>query len=30
MKSAPFTDLPADKYDSWSDVVVNFDPSAML
>lgn len=30
MKSAPFDNLPADKYDSWSEVVVNFDPSAML
>lgn len=30
MKSAPFDNLPADKYDSWSEVVVNFDPSSML
>ena len=29
LKSVPFTSLPADKYDSWSEVVVNFDPSAM-
>ncbi|WP_331372131.1 hypothetical protein [Sinorhizobium chiapasense] len=30
LKSAPFKGLPADKYDSWSEVVVNFDPSSML
>ncbi|MCY1243873.1 hypothetical protein D3C87_1613130 [compost metagenome] len=30
LKTAPFTGLPADKYDSWSEVVVNFDPSSML
>lgn len=30
MKSKPFKNLPADKYDSWSEVVVNFDPSSML
>ncbi len=30
LKSAPFQGLPADKYDSWSEVVVNFDPSSML
>jgi colicin import membrane protein len=28
-KCAPFN-LPADKYDSWSEVVVNFDPSDMF
>lgn len=28
-KCAPFN-LPADKYDSWSEVVVNFDPSEMF
>ena len=28
-KCAPFT-LPADKYDSWAEVVVNFDPSDMF
>ncbi|MDK4732629.1 hypothetical protein [Rhizobium sp. CNPSo 3490] len=27
MKSAPFSSLPKDKYDAWSEVVVNFDPS---
>lgn len=27
LRSAPFKNLPADKYDSWSEVVVNFDPS---
>lgn len=27
LKSAPFRNLPADKYDAWSEVVVNFDPS---
>lgn len=27
LKSQPFTGLPADKYDSWSEVAVNFDPS---
>ncbi|HZG28603.1 MAG TPA: hypothetical protein VE079_09105 [Ensifer sp.] len=30
LKSAPFTSLPADKYDTWSDVVVNFDPSDFM
>ncbi len=30
LKSSPFKGLPADKYDSWSEVVVNFDPSSML
>ncbi len=30
LRSAPFKNLPADKYDSWSEVVVNFDPSSML
>jgi colicin import membrane protein len=28
-KCAPFN-LPADKYDTWSEVVVNFDPSDMF
>jgi colicin import membrane protein len=28
-KCAPFN-LPADKYDTWSEIVVNFDPSDML
>lgn len=27
LRSSPFKNLPADKYDAWSDVVVNFDPS---
>jgi TolA protein len=30
LKSAPFNKLPADKYDTWSDVVVNFDPSDFM
>ena len=30
MRSAPFTNLPADKYDAWGEVVVNFDPSELL
>ncbi|MFN7101325.1 MAG: hypothetical protein ACK4N1_01760 [Pseudorhizobium sp.] len=30
MRSAPFKNLPVEKYDSWSEVVVNFDPSDML
>lgn len=30
MKSAPFTSLPADKYDTWNEVVLNFDPSSLL
>lgn len=30
LKSAPFTSLPADKYETWSDVVVNFDPSDFM
>lgn len=29
-KSAPFTNLPRDKYDAWSEVVVNFDPSELM
>lgn len=29
LRSAPFTNLPADKYDTWSEVVVNFDPSEL-
>lgn len=29
-RSAPFKGLPADKYDAWSEVVVNFDPSELL
>lgn len=29
LRSQPFQGLPADKYDSWSEVVVNFDPSDM-
>jgi hypothetical protein len=27
MKSAPFSTLPKDKYDTWNEIVVNFDPS---
>jgi hypothetical protein len=30
MKSRPFKGLPPEKYDAWSEVVVNFDPSAMM
>lgn len=30
LRSAPFTNLPRDKYDSWSEVIVNFDPSELL
>lgn len=26
-RSAPFRNLPVDKYDAWSEVIVNFDPS---
>ena len=29
-KSAPFKNLPRDKYDAWSEVIVNFDPSELL
>lgn len=29
-RSAPFANLPADKYDAWSEVVVNFTPSDLL
>lgn len=29
-KSAPFSNLPRDKYDAWSEVVVNFDPSELM
>ena len=27
LKAQPFKNLPRDKYDAWSEVVVNFDPS---
>jgi len=30
LKSVPFKGLPPEKYDSWSEVVVNFDPSSMM
>lgn len=30
LRSAPFTSLPADKYDAWSEVIVNFDPSDLI
>ncbi|MGR6429376.1 hypothetical protein [Rhizobium sp. PAMB 3182] len=30
LKSSPFKNLPRDKYDAWSEVIVNFDPSSML
>jgi len=29
LRSSPFKNLPAEKYDSWSEVVVNFDPSEL-
>jgi outer membrane biosynthesis protein TonB len=29
LKSQPFKNLPADKYDAWSEVAVNFDPSEL-
>jgi len=29
-KSAPFKNLPADKYDAWSEVEVNFDPTEFM
>jgi NACalpha-BTF3-like transcription factor len=29
-KSAPFKNLPLDKYDAWSEVEVNFDPTELL
>ena len=29
LKCAPYN-LPADKYDAWSEVIVNFDPSQMF
>jgi outer membrane biosynthesis protein TonB len=30
MRSAPFTNLPAEKYDTWSEVIVNFNPSDLI
>lgn len=30
LKSSPFRNLPPDKYDAWSEVIVNFDPSELL
>lgn len=30
LRSAPFTSLPADKYDAWNEVIVNFDPSDLI
>ena len=30
IRCAPYTALPADKYDTWSEVVVNFDPREMF
>ena len=29
LRSAPFKNLPRDKYDAWSEVIVNFDPSEL-
>ncbi|WFR99956.1 hypothetical protein [Rhizobium tumorigenes] len=29
MMSSPFKNLPRDKYDAWSEVVINFDPSQL-
>ncbi len=30
LKSSPFKNLPPDKYEDWSEVVVDFDPSQLL
>ncbi|MAU20670.1 MAG: hypothetical protein CMH13_09070 [Martelella sp.] len=30
LKASPFSGLPREKYDAWSEVIVNFDPSQML
>ena len=30
LRSAPFKNLPRDKYDAWSEVIVNFDPSELM
>lgn len=30
LRTAPFTFLPKDKYDAWSEVIVNFDPSELM
>ena len=30
MRSAPFKNLPPDKYDTWKEVILHFDPSEML
>ncbi|AJY47184.1 hypothetical protein [Martelella endophytica] len=30
LKASPFTQLPPEKYDAWSEVIVNFDPSQMI
>ena len=30
LKCAPYTLLPSDKFETWSEVVVNFDPSQMF
>lgn len=30
IKSAPFTNLPPDKYEDWSEVIIDFDPSQLL
>ncbi len=30
LRSAPFTNLPRDKYEAWSEVIVNFDPSELM
>ncbi|MCF1447663.1 hypothetical protein ACQZ4Q_03600 [Agrobacterium vitis] len=30
LKSVPFKNLPVEKYDAWSEVVVNFDPSEFM
>lgn len=30
LRSVPFTNLPRDKYDAWSEVIVNFDPTEMM
>ncbi len=30
LRTAPFTNLPKEKYDAWNEVIVNFDPSALM
>lgn len=30
LRSAPFKNLPREKYEAWSEVIVNFDPSELM